>query len=265
MKTKKELVAIAKSHGCSSLLSVNADSKTVKGLKKGYLTAVLYMMPNDNLCPVAKVAGCREGCLVSAGRAAFTPGIGMSRAGRTSFFENDRDAFMELLVRFEIPAVIRKAKREGMTPAIRLNGTSDVNWSNVCWQGKSVFEHFPEVQFYDYTKSPAIIRAAAGETNWHVTASYSEASDQYSFMIQAAASKYGANLAVVFRTKDLPETFLGRKVVNGDETDLRFLDEKGVIIGLKAKGKAKHDTSGFVIDTRKATSPAKRPIIIAVA
>ena len=56
----------------------------------------------------------------------------------------------------------------------------------------------------------------------------------------------GMNVAVVFR-KELPATYLGRKVINGDETDLRFLDEKNVIVGLKAKGKAKKDTSGFVV------------------
>lgn len=245
--TKKALVEIAKSFGCASLLSVNADSKTVKGIKKGYLTGVMYMMPDDVLCPVAKLAGCREACLVSAGRAAFTPGIGQARAGRTRFYFGNRDAFMTLLI-VEIQALVRKAEKTGMIPVVRLNGTSDVNWANVVHDGKTIFEHFPMVQFYDYTKSPSIVRAADSVGNWHVTASYSAASVKYSGMITAAADKHGSNIAVVFRDKVMPETFLGRKVVNGDETDLRFLDESGVVVGLKAKGQAKRDISGFVVD-----------------
>jgi len=250
MVTKKHLVEVAKKHGCASLLSVGADSKTTKGTTKGYLTGVMYMMPDDQLCPMSREAGCREACLVTAGRAAFTPGIGMARAGRTAFFRNNREAFMELLIR-EINALVNKAEKQGMIPAVRLNGTSDINWANVTHFGKTVFEWFPNVQFYDYTKSPSIIRAAAGVDNWKVTASYSEASAKYAMLIKSAADKYGANLAVVFRDKDLPETFLGRRVINGDETDLRFLDNANVIVGLKAKGQAKKDDTGFVVD--KAT------------
>jgi len=245
--TKKELVNIARQYGCASLLGVDTNAKTVKGQKQRYLTGILYMMPDDKLCPMSIKAGCREACLVSAGRAAFTPGIGQVRAARTRFFHQDREHFMALLLT-EIRALVRKAQRKGMTPAVRLNGTSDVNWANVTYQGLSVFEHFPEVQFYDYTKSPSIVRAAAGESNWTVTASYSEASVQYAMLIKAAADKYGANLAVVFRDGNLPETFMGRPVINGDETDLRFLDKQGVIVGLKAKGQAKKDKTGFVVD-----------------
>lgn len=245
--TKAALIKIAKEYGCASLLSVNADSKTVKGTKKGYLTGVMYMMPDDVLCPVAKLAGCREACLVSAGRAAFTPGIGAARAGRTRLFFGNREAFMELLI-IEIDALVRKAEKAGMIPAVRLNGTSDVNWSTVKHDGKTIFDHFPNVQFYDYTKSPSIIRAAASVGNWHVTASYSGASLKYSVLITDAADKHGANIAVVFRDKVLPKTFLGRPVINGDDTDLRFLDESGVVVGLKAKGQAKKDTTGFVVD-----------------
>ena len=41
-------------------------------------------------------------------------------------------------------------------------------------------------------------------------------------------------------------------VINGDKTDMRFKDPVGVIVGLKAKGKARKDTSGFVIDVDNA-------------
>jgi len=248
-RTRAQLVAIAKSYGCASLLSVSADSKTVKGLKKGFLTGIVYLMPDDKLCPMSALAGCREGCLVAAGRAATFQTIGKARAARTAFFRADRGAFMALL-RLEIAAMIRKAERAGLTPAIRLNGTSDINWANVSdpADGQTLFEAFRDTQFYDYSKSPSILRAAAGEPNWHLTASYSGANGQYRDLITAAARKYGANLAVVFRTKVMPAEFNGQRVVSGDETDLRFLDDKGVIVGLSAKGPAKKDRGGFVVD-----------------
>lgn len=247
MATKKALTAIAKTFNCASLLSSNSDAKTIKGVKYGFETGILYMMPDAKLCPMAKLAGCESACLVSAGRAAFTPGIGIARAGRTAFFHANREAFMELLLK-DIQAVVNKAAKHGTTPAIRLNGTSDVNWSTIKHEGKTVFEHFPEVQFYDYTKSPSIVRSAAKIANWHVTASYSLASDKYANLTMESANKHGANVAVVFRTKNLPEWYLGRRVVDGDKSDLRFLDEDNVVVGLKAKGQAKKDDSGFVVD-----------------
>lgn len=244
--TKKALTAIAKEYGTASLLG-EQNAKTVKGAKKGVLTGILYMMPDDTLCPMSRLAGCREACLVSAGRAAYTPGIGMSRAGRTKFFHGNREAFMALL-KLDIQRIIKKAAKQGKTPAIRLNGTSDVDWTNIEMSiGKNVFETFPNVQFYDYTKSPSIIRKAAQVKNWHITASYSEAATKYRDVISKAANEYDANMAVVFDSKRMPETFAGKPVINGDETDLRFFDEKGVIVGLSAKGQAKQDVSGFVI------------------
>jgi len=247
MATKRELQAIAREYGCASLLGVDTNSKTVKGQKRQYLTGILYMMPDDKLCPMASKAGCREACLVSAGRGVMS-NVQKARKGRVDFFRDNREAFMMLLIK-EIEGLKRKAQRKGMRVAVRLNGTSDINWSTITYQGKSVFEHFRDVQFYDYTKSPSILRAAAGEPNWSVVGSYSETSWQYSMLIKAAADKYGANLAVVFRDRDsIPATFLGRPVVDGDADDLRFLDPKGSIVALVAKGDAKQDTTGFVVD-----------------
>lgn len=255
--TRKGLEAIARRYGCASLPSINADAKTAKGVKRGHLTGILYMLPSDRLCPMSTIAGCREPCLVHAGRAATFQSINMVRKARTDFYQADRAAFMALL-RLEIAAMVRRAQREGMTPAVRLNGTSDVNWANVTDPADdlSMLEAFRSVQFYDYTKSPSILRAAAGEPNWHVTASYSEASAQYRDLITAAAGKYQANIAVVFRSKALPARYLGRPVISGDDTDLRFLDPQGVVVGLYAKGGAKHDTSGFVVDAPAAATAA---------
>jgi hypothetical protein len=109
-------------------------------------------------------------------------------------------------------------------------------------------EQFPEVQFYDYTKDIKRVRKALPD-NYHLTLSYSEASTRYSDMVLDQMCKHqGHNMAVVFRDKDkIPKTYMGFKVVDGDKDDLRFLDPKGVVVALYAKGKAKQDASGFVI------------------
>jgi hypothetical protein len=228
-----------------NLLSVQADAKTKKGTKDGFLTGIMYLIPDDKICPMAKAAGCREACLVSAGRGRMTP-VKAGRQRKTDWFYNDRETFMRQLIK-DIKALTRKANRENMTPAVRLNGTSDINWFKIKVDGMTIFDHFPTVQFYDYTKSPAIIRDAAKVENWHITASYSEAGNKYAKIIAKAAKQYGANLAAVFPKDRIPATFLGRKVIDGDKTDLRFLDEDDSIVALKAKGDAKHDTSGFVV------------------
>jgi hypothetical protein len=129
---------------------------------------------------------------------------------------------------------IKQAEKKGLTPAFRLNGTSDISWEKY-----GIIEEFPNVQFYDYTKVRN--RKVSHLKNYHLTFSKADGNDSD---VEKVVSQ-GMNVAAVF-TK-VPETYLGRKVINGDETDLRFLDEKNVIVGLKAKGKAKKDTTGFVV------------------
>jgi hypothetical protein len=141
----------------------------------------------------------------------------------------------------EIEKTIKSAEKKGLIPVFRLNGTSDLSWEKYdVVDGKNIFQMFPEVQFYDYTKINN--RKVKHIPNYHLTFSKADGND----MDVRIAMSNGMNVAVVFK-KELPDTYLGRKVINGDETDLRFLDEKSVIVGLKAKGKAKKDTSGFVV------------------
>jgi len=147
----------------------------------------------------------------------------------------------------DIRAAIRKANREGMIPVFRLNGTSDIRWETVSFtfEGidfRNIMEFFGNVRFYDYTK---LTNRRNIPSNYHLTFSRSESNDAY----VTTMLNRGYNVAVVFDV--LPETYLGYKVIDGTETDLRFLDEKNVIVGLIAKGKAKKDNSGFTI-LRKA-------------
>jgi hypothetical protein len=143
----------------------------------------------------------------------------------------------------DIKLGIKQSKRLGLTPVFRLNGTSDISWEKYdMLPGLNVFECFPDVQFYDYTK--VLGRKVSGILNYHLTFSAADGND----LDVKKAILQGLNVAVVFgikKTQPMPETYNGLPVFNGDESDLRFLDPKGVV-GLYAKGKAKKDTSGFV-------------------
>ena len=149
------------------------------------------------------------------------------------------DKFKSMLIA-DIETLQRKAKRNAMTPMVRLNGTSDIRWEVVF---PEVFSIFYGIQFYDYTKISN--RRLGNIQNYDLTFSYSGVKDYQKFVMDSI--KYRMRMAVVFK-KHLPKTFMGMKVVNGDDTDLRPYDPKGVVVGLIAKGKARHDTSGFVVN-----------------
>lgn len=233
-----------------------SSAKTIKGESLSYLTGILYLSPSDlsgagNTCPWAGT--CKESCLNSAGRGAFNS-VQAARVKKTRFFFSNRDAFMERLFE-DCKALIAKAKRLSMLPCIRLNGTSDLAFHRliVPSQGKTLMELFPDVPFYDYSKSvKKALENARGlhAPNYYVTFSRdSQANEAECEQVLRA----GGNVSVVFRDS-LPPTYFHRPVLDGDVTDLRFLDRRaragrsGYVVGLKAKGKAKRDRSGFVVD-----------------
>lgn len=226
-----------------NLLSIGTDAKTIKGEKKGYLTGILYLAPASssgiNVCANAS-PGCIASCLFTAGRAAFTPSINKARIRKTRELFANREAFIAQLSK-DISALIRKAKRENLIPCVRINGTSDLPWLAL-----TMAERFPDVQFYDYTKHPDAWTRT--RPNYHLTFSNSEINLADCF----DALRHGVNVAVVFPVKRghaLPTVWHGVKVIDGDLTDLRFTDGNvlpGLIVGLRAKGKAKKDASGFV-------------------
>lgn len=221
------------------LLSVEADAKTSKGSSKGYLTGILYLAPSTesgmgvDLCPMASDE-CRKACLFGAGMAGVFPSIKRARIEKTVRYLENRKGFVADLVS-DIEALIAAAKKRGMTPAVRLNGTSD--------QPKLALElakRFPTVQFYDYTKIPQPWKRT--RANYHITFSHSGTNLEDCLK----ALEHSVNVAVVF-AGGLPETWNGYRVVDGDQSDLRFLDPQGVIVGLKTKGSArKMETGGFV-------------------
>jgi hypothetical protein len=222
-----------------------ASSKTVKGESIGYLTGICYLVPDDIVCPHARLAGCMSPCLSSAGRGKFDS-VKKARAAKTRFFYDHRDAFM-LSMCADIWSIVRKAKRLGMIPLIRPNGTSDIPYENIpVVDGKNIFQLFPDVQFYDYTKHPS--RNLEGKTNNNYDLSYSYSGiTPKPIVFKALANKHNKRMAVVFdKQENIPPMFLDRDVIDGDNTDVRHIEPDNVIVALYAKGKARRDTSGFV-------------------
>jgi hypothetical protein len=227
------------------LLSVNSNPKIDKSNKVSnkYWSCIMHLRPiSTKICPYQDIAKCKDACLNTAGLGGVYPSIQKARQKKTDLFLNDRDEFMRVLVK-DINTFIRACQRKDKRPAIRLNGTSDIQWEYIEIDGyENIFAMFPEVQFYDYTKIPT--RKIDHIPNYHLTWSYSEANNKYAKMFD----KVPNNKAVVFKNKILPSMFKGLKVIDGDTHDMRFLDEPNSVVGLKAKGKARQDKSGFVIN-----------------
>ena len=220
-----------------------ANPKIQKGTKLGYLSFILHLAPADlsgrETCP-KRTAGCTAACLNTAGRGGMfrkgenTNMIQKARIRKTVSFFEDRAQFMYDLYK-DIQKAIKFAERKGLIPVFRLNGTSDLSWEKYdMLPGLNVFECFPTVQFYDYTK--ILGRKVKGYENYHLTFSKADGNDS------DVADALLAGMSVVAVYDKIPAG-----VPSADETDLRFLDAKGIMLGLKAKGRAKKDTSGFVI------------------
>lgn len=211
------------------LLTTN-NNKTVKGEKLGYTTYILYMSPATdnskgiNLCPRAS-AGCAMACLFTSGMSGMYEAVANGRRNKTERFLHDRVGFFTQLDK-EITNIKVKAKTK---ICIRLNGTTDIPYEKYkVRDGKNIFELHPDVQFYDYTKIHERFNKAL-PANYHLTFSRSEENEEMALELLGR----GVSVAMVF--KNVPETYHGYRVINGDENDLRFLDENGVIIGLKYK------------------------------
>lgn len=254
-----------------------SNPKTIKGEKKGYLTAVLMLAPayysGFEVCPF-RTPGCTRACLNTAGRGGMVKGgasspeevihrsnvIQKARLRRTLLLYADTKIQtpkpkipfqFEIMLMDEIKRLVMFSQAEGYIPAVRLNGTSDLLWEKMRLESApNIMSAFPHVQFYDYTKHPHKNRIPIPPNyylnySWHEQAIASRRANEW-LRIQ------GVNPVVVFDTKKnhpLPKTFMGFRVIDGDESDLRFKDPKNVVVGLRAKGFAKSDTTGFVVRT----------------
>ena len=242
------------------LLSTN-NAKTIKGEKLGYITYILYMSPftanskGINVCSHAS-KGCADSCLVGSGFGGMYTTVKQGRIDKTEYFLRDRVAFLHQ-VKDEIAKAIKKNEGKAIV-TIRLNGTSDLPYEKYkVFEGKNIFEVYPDVQFYDYTKNYLRFDKELPK-NYHLTFSRSETNNDKAMELL----RRGFNVAMVF--DKLPTEFEGYKVINADEDDLRFLDEKNVICGLKYKkmtGKGANNQlafeSGFAIKVNETKKVLK--------
>lgn len=213
-----------------SLFTVG-NTKTLKSIEQGYFTLILHLKPSLKLCPFS-TEGCREACLNTAGRGRFD-NVQKARDRRTTMYEDNFTEFKRLAI-YEIAITRAYCDYMGLKLCVRMNGTSDVIWEK---KFPELFTAYPDLQFYDYTKIPRRETPA----NYSLVFSRSETNEAL------ALQEYylGKSIAVVF--DKTPDTWMGYPVFDGDNNDLRFLDPPHSIIGLKAKGRAKYDKSGFVV------------------
>jgi len=247
----KKVIKTSYVRGKYPLLTQN-NYKTIKGEKLGIKTLILYLSPykdnskGKNLCPKASL-GCSKACLFNSGMGGMYEQVANGRRNKTEWFLEDRESFVGTLI-VEIAKAVKKYSADWHL-SIRLNGTSDIVWENIYYGGKNIFEHFPDVDFYDYTKISSRFKKQLPK-NYHLTFSRSEENESEALSLL----RKGFNVAAVFLKK--PTHYKGFKVVDGDLSDNRIGDEKGVIVGLSYKNATGKNggelnqyakTSGFVI------------------
>lgn len=223
------------------LVTNNGNTKIRKSSEQsGMRIASLSLMPNNLICPGAKAAGCMDLCLKDEGRGKMQS-VQTARSSKTDFWLNDRQGFLDQLFE-EIRAWVRRCKKSGHQAAIRLNTISDI-----AWEQYGIFEQFPELFGYDYTKR--VQRLGRTPSNYKLIFSYS-AERSYQGSVQKALQT-DHPVAVVFRG-GLPGSYLGRPVIDGDKSDIINVNAGPVIIGLKAKGtsgkRSLASTSNFIVD-----------------
>ena len=215
----------------------NAKLNKTDNSSQEYRLAGLSLMPDDVLCPYRHVAGCARPCLESAGMGVFS-NVKAGRQRKTDWWHSDRSGFLDQL-RKELTNFDKLCKRQGVKAAVRLNVLSDIPWEK-----HGIPQEFPDIFFYDYTKNSS--RLGKTPDNYDLMFSYSGEPEYQKFIPKALKS--GAPMSVVFRGA-MPDSFMGRRVINGDASDLVNVKAGSVIVGLVAKGKAKKDEGSFVIDS----------------
>lgn len=255
------LGALRKSAGIRTLLSpLNSNPKTAKNEKLNVSTAVLHLAPGDmsghEVCP-KRSPGCSAACLHFAGNPVYQDAKTKARIKKTKLFFWNRNLFMNILA-LEMVSHILNARKKCMTPAFRLNATSDIVWEKKTFilfpetaaiinkklpeadiTAKTIIALFPASIFYDYTAIPN----RSAPSNYYLTFSLKE----QNLHDARGAIRQGFNIAVVFPVGVLPDMYLGLPVIDGDRHDYRPSDPSLCVVGLKAKGKTgKGDISGFV-------------------
>lgn len=244
-------------HNLSYLGAIGSNTKVIKSEKIGVMTYLLHLLPHNlsgyQVCSMS-TKECRLGCLNMSGRAKMPVSqinIIKARLTKTKLFFEDRKYFFDWLIA-ELKNGQTKARKKDMEYSVRLNGTSDIHWQAFKHNGFNIFEHFPNVQFYDYTKIAKKFRNLP--ENYHLTFSYTGNNwNECEPLLES-----NNNVAVIFdvpKSKPLPTTFKGYQVIDGDITDYRPADPKGVIVGLRFKTVADRKVSKEIQNSIFVTKP----------
>jgi hypothetical protein len=226
----------------------STNAKTVKNELKSY---IMYLSPSNQnsfgktIC-VKESEGCRNGCLVTTYRMSWGPNIA-ARVRKTDFYFEDRKAFCTMLFS-ELSEISRKAVKGKYKVAIRLNGTSDLDFFAIVKNqiGKDLLS-LDNLVFYDYTKLIGkVLKYQESMKAGKYFLTFSRSENNWSECLKALSM--GVNVAVVFANDKIkPANFEGFQVIDGDETDIEMMKVSGHILALRAKGKAIKDTTGFVV------------------
>jgi hypothetical protein len=214
----------------------NTKLKKSDNSSQEYRLAGLSLMPDDILCPYRNVAGCAKSCLESAGMGVFS-NVKAGRQRKSDWWHGDRAGFLDKL-RKELTNFEKLCKRQGVKAAVRLNVLSDIPWEK-----HGIPQEFPDIFFYDYTKNAS--RLGKTPSNYELMFSYSNEPAYQKVVVKALRSD--VPMSVVFRN-GMPKYYKGRRVIDGDASDLVNVKAGKVIVGLVAKGKAKKDEGNFVVD-----------------
>jgi len=250
-----------KQTGLSYLGGVNLSAKMLHSKVESHqYTYIIYLAPANtsgyNVCSHS-TPECRMGCLATSGHAGMEIMAGKStkivdsRIKKTRLFYEQPEFFMQWLIA-EIKVAQAKAKKDNFFFSVRLNGTSDIDWANVRFNGQNIFEIFPDILFYDYTENP--LKFNNKPSNYHLTFSYTGRN----WNVCKALLQKGYNVAVVFNVKNeklLPKTFGGYQTINGDLTDYRISDTKGIIVALKWKRIANRENEKKILNSVFVVNP----------
>lgn len=235
MTTYKNAAQAKRETGLSYIGAVNSSAKILKNKKYNELTYIIYLAPADlsgyEVCPM-RTKECTHACLFGSGQVIMdkTNRVVNSRIKKTQMFFTNREYFMQWVVD-EITKFKKQAEKKNMKFSVRLNGTSDLSPTLFTLNGKVLFDIFPDVQFYDYTKVRRRFMLLDKYKNYDLTFSYS---GHNWFECKDILDSKSGRVAIVFE-KNLPKTYKGYKVVDGDAYDMRYVDDEGVIVGLKFK------------------------------
>ena len=218
--------------------------KASKNLDLKVMTYFLSLMPSDlsgyNVCPMAnKVlkkennknkSDCSLVCVAHNGNGNYS-NVKKARIRKTKLFFENQDLFKQQLV-FDIFKAINESKNKGFKPTFRLNAYSDIKWEKIkisSFGDATIFELFPNITFYDYTKNLNRLVPKNYELTYSHWGNWKHTNSQI---------KNGLNVAMVFdKRHELPKKYNDQKVIDGDKTDLRTIENDGtnVIVGLRAK------------------------------